>query len=408
LIFDGPGELRALCRRFDWAATPLGSVELWSPTLRTAAQMVLGSVFPSLALWGPELLQLYNDAYAELIPDKHLRELGQPTREGWPELCRTDARIQERVFGGETVTLRDVRYPLKRSGNPEHLFLRISYSPIRDESGVVAGMLVSMIDSTDQARLGELYSERTRLHRELDVERARREHAEREALKRDDVLAMVSHDLRNPLAVIAMAASALLNDLLSPSTSESTMRVLTVIQRSAESLGRQIDDLLDIASIEAGHLALEPRTESAGDLVSMAAELSDAAARECRLELTTDIAPDLPLVQADGQRVIQALGNLVGNALKFTPSGGRITMFAAAEARSVRFSVQDSGVGIAPADLPHVFDRFWQRRHDSERRGTGLGLAIVRGIVEGHGGRFNVESTLGQGSVFSFTLPTTI
>jgi signal transduction histidine kinase len=539
VIFDGPGEMRALCRRFDWTATPLGRVEDWSPTLRTAAQMVLGSGLPNVVLWGPALIQLYNDAYAELIRGKHPRALGQPTRESWPEVWHINAPIYERVFAGETVTLHDALYPLERSGSPEQVYLTISYSPIREASGTVAGILTSMLESTEQVRVRQLYAERTRLYGELEAERARLEYvfhdspaflavlrgpdhvlelvndtfailfegkelidrpvfeanpelradfqplldhvlatgerqvrhevpvriltgpdsypvehfldftympyleadgtrsgviahgtdvtahvlgrrelervaqleraaraaAEEESRSRDEVLAMVSHDLRNPLAVIAMAASALLNDFLGPSTPKSAARVLSVIQRSAESLGRQIDDLLDVASIESGHLALDTRPESAAEIVARAAELSEAAVREFSLQLDMDVAPGLPLVRADAERVIQALGNLVGNAVKFTPPGGRITMHAAPEQHGVLFTVQDSGVGIAPTDLPHVFDRFWQKRRDSARRGTGLGLAIVRGIVEGHGGRLSVESAPGQGSRFSFTLP---
>jgi signal transduction histidine kinase len=125
------------------------------------------------------------------------------------------------------------------------------------------------------------------------------------------------------------------------------MRVLAVIQRSAESLGRQIDDLLDIASIEAGRLALDPRPESPADIVARAVELSEAAARESRLELSIEVAPGLPLVCADAERVLQAIGNLVGNALKFTPPGGRVTMHAASGVRAVLFTVQDSG-GASP------------------------------------------------------------
>lgn len=501
--------------------------------------MVLDSGLPHIVLWGAALIQVYNDAYAELIRGKHPHAFGRPRRECWPEIWHIDAPIYERVFAGETVIHHDALYPLERSGHPEQVFLTISHGPIRDETGRVGGILVTVLESTEQIKVSQLYAERTRLYRELEAERARlayvfrdspaflavargpnhvievvndtlsamfggkaligraafaavpelradfqpmldrvlatgervvchevaariltgpdahpvehffdvtftpylevdgtrsgvilhgvdvsahvrarhelarvaqlereaRAAAEADARARDEILAMVSHDLRNPLAVIAMAASALLNDLLSPTTPETTLRVVTVIQRSAETLGRQLDDLLDVASIESGHLALEPRPESVAELVARTVELSDAAARESRLELATEIAPDLPLVQADAERVVQALANLVGNALKFTPAGGRITMYAAPETHAVRFVVQDSGMGIEPDDLPHVFDRFWQKRRGSGRRGTGLGLAIVRGIVEGHGGRLSVESTLGQGSRFSFTLP---
>jgi signal transduction histidine kinase len=122
--------------------------------------------------------------------------------------------------------------------------------------------------------------------------------------------------------------------------------------------------------------------------------------------LALQVPPGLPTVRADPERLLQALGNLVANALKFARDGGRITLRAEQRPTGVRLSVQDTGAGIAADDLPHVFDRYWQkRRAGGGKRGTGLGLAIVRGIVEAHGGTVDVESTPGEGSEFSFTIP---
>jgi signal transduction histidine kinase len=130
-----------------------------------------------------------------------------------------------------------------------------------------------------------------------------------------------------------------------------------------------------------------------------------APAREGGATLVVRVPPDLPIVRADPDRLLQALANLVANALKFAGTGGRVTLSAEHGPAGVRLSVQDTGPGIAADDLPHVFDRYWQKRRAGGKRGTGLGLAIVRGIVEAHGGTINVESTPGAGSEFSFTIP---
>jgi signal transduction histidine kinase/PAS domain-containing protein len=175
-IFNGPGELRALCRTFDWAATPLGPQETWSPTLRTAAQMVLASGLPNIILWGPELIQIYNDAYAKLIQAKHPAALGHGNREIWPEVWHINGPIYERVFQGETVTLEDALYPLQRAGRTEDVYLTVGFSPIRDASGAVAGVLANMLETTSQVELRGLQHERELLLRHLEVEQGRLEY----------------------------------------------------------------------------------------------------------------------------------------------------------------------------------------------------------------------------------------
>jgi signal transduction histidine kinase len=182
-------------------------------------------------------------------------------------------------------------------------------------------------------------------------------------------------------------------------------RILASIKHSADSTDRLIEDLLDVSSIETGRLALEPRTEAPSDLLAEATELFAATASERGVVLETQATPNLPPVRADAERVVQGLANLLRNSLKFTPRGGHITLRAEPDPSGVRFAVEDTGVGIAVEDLPHVFDRFWQKHREGGERGTGLGLAIVRGIVDAHGGQIRVESTPGKGSRFSFTLP---
>jgi signal transduction histidine kinase len=220
---------------------------------------------------------------------------------------------------------------------------------------------------------------------------------------RDEMLSTVSHDLRAPLITIGIAADALAQG--GERDSESTREVAGLIQRSVKWMDRMIRDLLDVASIQAGHLPLAEADEAPAPLLARTVEMFAAAARERGVALQTRVAPGVPAVRGDADRLLQALGNLVANALAFTDRGGQITLRADHDMEGVRFAVEDTGTGISGEDLPHVFDRTWQKGRRRRDGGTGLGLAIVRGIVEAHGGTVDVASTLGEGSRFSFTIP---
>ncbi|MCI0673392.1 MAG: HAMP domain-containing histidine kinase, partial [Myxococcaceae bacterium] len=162
--------------------------------------------------------------------------------------------------------------------------------------------------------------------------------------------------------------------------------------------------LLDVSRLEAGSLTLERLSEDVASLVRKALESFQTPAQEKKLRLESAVEEGLPPVVADRRRVLQVLSNLLGNAVKFTPPGGRITLGAARTAEDVCFSVSDTGPGIPEEQREHVFDRFWQARKTAHA-GAGLGLAIARGLVEAHGGSIRVESKVGEGSRFLFTLP---
>lgn len=251
-------------------------------------------------------------------------------------------------------------------------------------------------------------SERRRLERERDElferERHARVAAETAIRARDEMLSIVSHDLRNPLGAIALCAGAL-QEAIGPSRVEER-RILQAIEHAAASTNRLIRDLLDVANIEAGHLAIDVRAEAPGAILAEVAEIFAAPAKQRGLTLETQTEPDLPAIRADADRVHQALSNLITNAFKFTDAGGRITLRAEQGLDTVRFVVKDTGVGISADDLPHVFARYWQKRRSGGEPGVGLGLAIVRGIVDAHGGHLAVDSAPGRGSRFSFTIPT--
>ena len=231
--------------------------------------------------------------------------------------------------------------------------------------------------------------------------------AQRATSARDEILGIVSHDLRNPLSTISMCASALEESL--PSPEEGIRYMVETIQQSADWMNRLIEDLLDIASIETGHLSVDRRPEPLAPLLAQLETMFGASAAEAGIRFTTEVDAGVPPVLADRERILQVLANLVANARKFTPAGGEIRVRAgidAAEPALVRFTVHDTGCGIPQEHLPHLFDRFWQARRNSKERGTGLGLAISKGIIEAHGGRIWVESEVGAGSTFSFELPT--
>jgi signal transduction histidine kinase len=165
-----------------------------------------------------------------------------------------------------------------------------------------------------------------------------------------------------------------------------------------------IRDLLDVSAIEAGRLSIERQSAGLAAIVATAVGMVGGEAAQRSLAVQIDVSPELRPVTVDPARLVQVLTNLLGNAIKFTAPGGTITVRAAAGPSAVVVSVEDTGSGIDPDQLPHVFDRFWQAR-PTPRRGSGLGLAIARGIVEAHGGRIWVESEPGRGSVFSFSVP---
>ena len=240
------------------------------------------------------------------------------------------------------------------------------------------------------------------LRREREVllasERAARAAAERAARVRDEVLGMVSHDLRGPLSAIAMSANALLEG------SGDLPVLANAMVRSSEWALRIIRDLLDVTAIEAGRLTIHPEPMIVQAITEMICSMFASSAATAGVTLVVEPVGTTLWVDADVDRVVQAVGNLVGNAIKFTPRGGKVTLAVNRDGNAVRFRVEDTGVGIAPENMPRLFDRFWQA-HESGRGGAGLGLVIAHGIAEGHGGRVEVESQLGRGSTFTIVLP---
>jgi len=237
------------------------------------------------------------------------------------------------------------------------------------------------------------------------LENARLFRAAQDATRaRDDLVAIVSHDLRNPVHTIHMAASFLLDIAPTNDRRVQARRQLEVIQRSATRANRLIKDLLDVAKIQAGGLAVDPLPVEVHSLMNEAMEAATPLASAAQLRLTCQVVETVPHVASDRERVLQVFANLIGNAIKFTPKGGEIQLIASHDDSEVRFIVADSGPGIPKEHLDHVFDRYWQAK-STAKLGAGLGLSIAKGIVEAHGGRIWVESPPNSGAQFNFTLP---
>jgi PAS domain S-box-containing protein len=236
------------------------------------------------------------------------------------------------------------------------------------------------------------------------LENARLYDAARQANRaRDDMLSIVSHDMRNPISAIAMCARVLAEN--PPADDAGRTALLTTIRESTEWVNRLIEDLLDVANIERGRLSLNVSAHEPSQLALQALHMFDVEAKENGIDLKVSLPTNLPLAAADGGRVVQVLANLLRNALKFTPRDGRVGVAIESRDSSLVFSVADTGPGIAPENQRKVFDRYWQASNGARARGAGLGLSIAKGIVEAHGGRIWVDSELGKGSTFAFTIP---
>jgi len=541
-FFAGDGEMRRRVREFDWASTPLGPIDRWPMALRSTVDTLLSSAFANIVLWGPELIQLYNDAYVPIIGVKHPAALGHGNREVWPEVWEINGPIFERVLGGETITREDALYPLaRRGGAVEDVYLTLSYTPVRGDDGEIAGVLVTMYETTARVQAQAMAEERARLDRELEVERTRLEEVFRQApaflavlrtpdwrfelvndayyqlvghrpligrtvaeampevmdqgfvqlldvvvrtgkpyvgreiavslqrgagapeerfldfvyqplndgegrtvgvvahghdvtehtLARRDIemarefaeearreaeeanhaksafLAAMSHELRTPLNAVTGYSDLLLIGVrgeLNDGQREDVER----IKRSGQYLLGLINDMLNFAKLESGQVEFRLEDVEVTPLLEGMADLIMPQVHAKALQYRFDGCPDHAVVHVDPEKLRQILLNLLANAVKFTETGGEVTLRCRCGGDSVRMSVHDTGRGIPADQLSRVFDPFVQvDRHltPSSQQGVGLGLSISRDLALGMGGRLEAESTVGEGSAFTLTLP---
>lgn len=230
---------------------------------------------------------------------------------------------------------------------------------------------------------------------------------EEEIVEREKMLAVVSHDLKNPLGAIKLNIQMIQRQLASPDLSAREQKIAQQIERiyrAAIRMENLIHDILDCSKIDAGRYKVEKKPNKLNDLMTTTVELFQPVALQKNIQLHSIYPKDTGVLEFDFERIMQVLANLVGNAIKFTAEGG--TIWIRAESQRDRFFVQveDTGAGIPTEELPYVFDRFWQA-NKTNHEGTGLGLSIAKGVVEAHGGEIWVESELGKGTRFSFYIP---
>jgi signal transduction histidine kinase len=263
--------------------------------------------------------------------------------------------------------------------NAEEHYFRPTAAPILNSRKEVTGVILVLKDVTEQL--------------------------EHDELKRG-VISTVSHQLKTPLTSIRMALHLLLEEKVGSLTPKQA-DLLIAAREDSDRLDRILENLLDMSRIASGKVAMELQAAQPHQMILNAVESYRAAARQRGVELKTDMQDDLPDVLADTIQIAHVFANLLFNAMKYTGSGGMITLSALADEEHVRFSVSDTGEGIPEEYLPKIFDRFFRVPGQEHETGTGLGLSIVKEIVEAHGGSVGVDSHVGEGTTFSFTLPTT-
>ncbi|HEY2591547.1 MAG TPA: PAS domain S-box protein [Steroidobacteraceae bacterium] len=514
----GGGELGALIRAFDWAATPLGPPERWPQSLKTATAILLRSPVPIVLLWGPQGTMIYNDAYAVFGGGRHPYLLGSPVLEGWPEVSDFNAHVMQVGLSGGTLAYRNQHLVLYRSGKAEDVWMNLDYSPVLDESGRPGGVLAIVVETTErvigerrlreherrllesEARyrslfehaavgieqlaldgsllgvndalcrmlgyrreellgrsfvelthpedrdreaflLGRLLASEVRsysiekrylrsdgaalwvrvtsslavaderpLHRISVIEditaRKQSEEALAEADRRkDEFLAMLAHELRNPLAPIGNASAVLSHMLTGDSRAQ---LAVGMIKRQTTQLTRLVDDLLDVSRVTQGRIQLRRKPVDLASVIAQAVETVGPQLREKRHRVSITMRYEPLYVDADFARLVQCLGNILANAAKYTDPGGEIQVRSLAEESSAVIEVADTGAGISPELLPRIFDLFVQsdRTLDRAQGGLGIGLAVVKRLIEMHGGEVAAYSAgLGHGSTFEVRLP---
>jgi PAS domain S-box-containing protein len=339
--------------------------------------------------WNPAAQRIFGYTAEEMI--------GKPiTMLFPPELLGEEAGILERISRGERIQHYDT-VRVRKDGR--RINVSVTISPVRDSSGQVIGASKIARDVTQRKREEQ---ERDAL---LDSERAARAEAERLGRLKDEFLATLSHELRTPLQAVLGWSRLLMTGRIG---AEETRQALATIERNAVQQAQLIEDLLDMSRVISGKLRLDVRPVNLSEITeaAVASARPSADAKEIRIEQLID--PYAPAVMGDAGRLQQVIWNLLSNAVKFTPRKGRVRVTVRREGSHLELEVADTGQGIAPEFLPHVFDRFRQADPSTTRRhgGLGLGLSIVRHLIELHGGTVTASSEgADRGATFTVRLP---
>lgn len=485
----------------DWTSTPMGPIEQWPQSVKTAVDIMLANPQSVLVYWGPNQLMLFNDACFPILGDKQGWALGKPFREVFVEVWKDFGPVMNDLMAGKSFYVENQALPI--SGRPSRPigWFTYSYTPLRDESGTVQGVFCvatettekvvadqTLIESMDEGFivfqplyedggisdflylvtnpafeaqsglvgvLGRTFKEvvpgverqwietfeqvmssgcgmrftqeasplgkwfdcyafpygtkdSTRLgvlFRDITYARFVELELANVSRRKDEFLAMLAHELRNPLAPIAAGASLL--EMVS-GDADRVKKTGAVIARQVNHMTGLVDDLLDVSRVTRGEVNLNLSAVDVHQVLLDSVEQVRPILKARRHELSLDISPQSALVHGDLKRLVQAFGNLLSNAAKYMPDGGRIAVSMVVEQETIEVSVTDTGQGMSPDLLKQCFELFVQGERTSERTGGGLGigLALVRSIVELHKGSVHAESPgVGKGSRFAVSLP---
>jgi PAS domain S-box-containing protein len=522
-FLNGGGEMGALMRAHDWSSSSLGHPATWPQSLRTVVGLMLNSKFPMFLAWGPDLCALYNDAYVPILGAKHPWALGRRFDDVWPEVWESVFPLVKQALAGEAIYHENLPLTMYRHGYDEPVWFTFSYSPVRDESGDVAGMYCACVETTEQV-LAEVYrneeNERFRtlfkqapsfmailrgkdytfeiinqaysqlighrevlgkpacealpevleqgflqlldhvyttgepfvghaipvkLQREPDgpleerfvdfiyqpIRNARgqitgifaegsdvteRKQAEEELRqlatdlaktnqRQSEFLATLAHELRNPLAPIRTGLDLMRATGDNP---ESAVKIREMMARQVDHLVHLVNDLLDVARISTGKIELRKTRVLLKDIVLSAVETTFPSIQAKNQDFSVRIPEEPIWLDADANRMVQVIGNVLTNARKYTPDNGRIDLSIRREGGDVFIVVADNGIGIPADSLPHIFDLFAQSgdHFEQSQGGLGIGLSLVKRLTEQHGGTVSaVSAGPGQGTTFTIRLP---
>ncbi|WKC47775.1 ATP-binding protein [Pseudomonas veronii] len=444
-------EAAALIARLDWAKKPLGEANDWPQSLRTAVDIVVHSPMPMQLLWGRELIQLYNDAFALLAGNKHPDAMGQPAHQTWPELHSFTAPIYDAVFSGQVRAFSEQRFVLQRNQRDTEIWLDLTYSPIRDERGSVAGILVTAIETNERRQftqelqqrseaslkaqqsteqrlrhlnenLEERVAQRTlalaeanqRLQNEM-VERERAEDALRHAQKMEAVGQLtggIAHDFNNMLTGI-IGSLDLMQRYIAAGRSDDIGRFADAAVASAHRAAALTHRLLAFSRRQ----SLDRRPLDPNQLVASLEDLFQRT-KGAHITLKVQLGHDIWPVNSDASQLENALLNLVINARDAMPDGGELLIETANSYLDgtdittpepvkagdyVMLGVRDNGTGMAPKILAKAFDPFFTTKPIGQ--GTGLGLSMIYGFAQQSGGHVTLHSEPGQGTCVRLYLP---
>ena len=338
-------------------------------------------------------ITLFNDGAVRIFGYTTEEAIGQPLSLLLPQRYRMRHGTHLRTFAKEGASSRQMSdraevFGLRKNG--EEFPAEAAISHVDSPEGLVFSVVLR--DVSEQRRAAGLV--RTLLGEAEGAVRAR-----------DDLLGLVSHDLRNPVNAVKMLAGAILRMQHSGEVMpQAVAEHAGVMLMASMQMDKLIQDLLDVTQLESGRMRLVAQPTNAEAAIRTAVSTLAPLAAGNAVQLTVDVEPGLPEFEADPDRLVQLLSNLIGNAVKFSPPGAAVGIRAHRVGGDLRVTVSDHGIGISAEDLPRVFDRYWQSRR-TNRSGAGLGLAIARGIVRAHGGEIRIESKVGRGTTVHVSLP---